>query len=160
MPPVRHTKSMTLARNNHSNEVRRKPASASFAIVLMLLLCALTQSKARADAAPQSNVVAHASEDTLWVATVMAAPEVKPSGEKTEIRFRALNIADQSWHELLNTPLAGRVVQMANRGQTAAVLLKSGEWLLLWPQGSSTGPSLPKRAKMLALASERDRNSL
>jgi uncharacterized RDD family membrane protein YckC len=126
----------------------------------LLLMCALLQSQARADTAPQSNVVAHASEDTLWVATVMAAPEIKPSGEKTDIRFRALNTADQSWHELLNAPLAGRVVQMAHRGQTAAVLLKSGEWMLLWPQGSSTGPSLPKRAKMLALASERDRNTL
>jgi hypothetical protein len=70
----------------------------------------------------------------------------------------ALNTADQAWHEL--APFPGRVVQIANRGQTAAVLMKSGEWVLLWPDGSSTGPSLPKRAKMVALASERDRNTL
>ena len=46
-------------------------------------------------------------------------------------------------------PSAGRVVQIADRGQTAAVLMKDGEWLLLWPDGSSTGPSLPRHAKMV-----------
>ena len=123
-----------------------------------LLIIALLPALVRADAVPESNVIAHASDDTLWVANVLAAPDVKPSGEKTTIRFRTLNTADQSWHELPTQP--GRVLQIANRGQTAAVLMKSGEWLLLWPDGSSTGPSLPKKSRMLALASERDRNTL
>src|SRR5438309_10858 len=146
MPLERHTKSMSLPRNKRFS---------SLGIAIILLFAPMT----RGEAVPESNVIAHASDDTLWVAQVLAAPEAKPAGEKTAIRFRALNTADQSWHEL-HTLTGVRVVQIANRGQTAAVLTKTGEWMLLWPDGSSTGPSLPKRARRLALASERDRNTL
>ena len=146
---------MRLPLNNHFSNARM--AIRIFCVAWILSIAGGARI-ALADAVPESNVVAHASEDTLWVAQVLAAPEIKPSGEKTVIRFRALNSADQAWHEL--PTLAGRVVQIADRGQTAAVLMKDGEWLLLWPDGSSTGPSLPRHAKMVALASEHDRNTL
>ena len=147
---------MSLLNNNHrySNSCTKTRI-----LCALWLLTLLSASICRADAFPESNVIAHASDEMLWVAQVLPAPEMKPAGERTAIRYRALNAADQSWHEL-PTIDGVRVVQIANRGQTAVVLTKTGEWRLVWPDGSSTGPMLPRHAKMVALASERDRNTL
>ena len=70
------------------------------------------------------------------------------------LRFRPLNAADQAWREL--PTLAGRVVQIASRADSAAMLMDDGQWLLLWSDGSSTGPALPDHFRMIALASDRD----
>src|SRR5690349_11658418 len=106
-----HTRSMSLLRNHY--HLRRSritlPVLSAFCILIVMgaPIC-------RADAVPESNVIAHASDDMLWVAQVLPAPEMKPAGERTTIRYRALNTADQSWHEL--DPLNGtHVVQIANR---------------------------------------------
>jgi uncharacterized RDD family membrane protein YckC len=121
--------------------------------LLLIALACLVQTRAWG----AGGVVAHASDDTLWLAQTIGSPDTKPAGQRTVMRFRALNKADQSWRELA-TPLgANTIVQIANRGDTAAVLLDSGEWMLLWPpDGHSTGPSLPQQAKMLALATDRE----
>src|SRR5262245_59313401 len=131
----------------------RRPDNAAFSIgeaasrglgaILLLVLVFIAPSALAA-----SDVVAHASDDTLWVGQVLRPSDGK--SVKTAMRFRLLNAADQAWREL--PTVNGRVAQIAHRGQTAAVLLENGEWLLVWAEGSasgSSGPSLPRHAKML-----------
>jgi len=122
-------------------------------IVLLACFCACQSARAA------STVVAHASEDTLWIAQVLPDTQTKPPSMKSTMRYRALNVADQSWHELPILP-GQVVVQLANRGQTAAVLINNGEWLMLWTEGNSVGPALPRRAKMLAIASSGNGDSI
>src|SRR4051812_6739422 len=109
MQPARQPGSMKLRRN-------KLFSNACGASLILLFVCAFVARHAIADTAPASNVIAHASDEMLWVANVLAAPEVKPTGEKTVIRFRALNTADQSWHEL--PALAGRGGEDAQPGPT------------------------------------------
>jgi uncharacterized RDD family membrane protein YckC len=121
-------------------------------LMIVALACLLSTRAMGAE-----SIVAHASDDTLWLTQALGSADAKPPNARTMMRFRALNKADQAWREL-TTPLgATRIVQIANRGDTAAALLDSGEWMLLWPPDEhSTGPSLPQQAKMLALANDRD----
>jgi uncharacterized RDD family membrane protein YckC len=132
--------------NRRLNSAFRRPVGHLLMIVLVVQLLATSVSQAA------NNVVAHASEDTLWISQIVPDTSTKPPGEKSALRYRALNVADQSWHELPLLP-GQRIVQLAHRGQTSACLLSSGEWLMVWPEGNSVGPALPNRAKMLAIAS-------
>ena len=75
---------MRLPLNNHFSNARM---TIRIFCVAWILSIAGGARLALADAVPESNVVAHASEDTLWVAQVLAAPEVKPSGEKDRHPF-------------------------------------------------------------------------
>lgn len=106
-----------------------------------------------AQAQGKSDLVAHASDDTLWIAQIHP-PQSKDAEESTTVRYRSTNTADQTWHEL--PEFLGRVVQMSHDGQSLVVLMASGEWDLLWPGGDSVGPSLPDHSKMLSIASDRD----
>jgi uncharacterized RDD family membrane protein YckC len=109
----------------------------------IFLLCIFLCAPLRA-----ADLLAHANDQTLWIAQVNSLPAVQ-----TSIRYRALG-GDQDWHEFPR--LTGRAVDLASRGSSLAVLMASGEWLLVWPGGYSTGPALPDGAKMIALAGQAD----
>lgn len=100
-----------------------------------------------------NNLLAHASDDTLWIAVVHPVDSKNPT-ETTTIRYRSINTADQTWHEM--STYVGRVSQLTHLGDSLVVLMSTGEWDSVWSGGDSVGPSLPDRARILAIASDRD----
>jgi uncharacterized RDD family membrane protein YckC len=119
------------------------PAAALAFTVLCVAFCTFCGSTARA-----AELLAQANDQTVWIAQVNQTPPVR-----TTIRYRAVG-GDLQWRELPR--LAGKVIDMASRGSSLAVLMDTGEWLLVWPNGYSTGPALPRGAKMIAIASQQD----
>src|SRR5262249_25943921 len=122
---------------------RRDNPSCGFIALLSLLLMLVAGSASHLCAA---DLLAHANEQTLWIAQVEQRPLRPPN-----LRYRARG-GDVLWRE--HPKLTGRATALASRGNgtTAAVLMESGEWLLVWPGGYSSGPALPDGAKMIALA--------
>lgn len=121
---------------------------------LCLLLMGAVVLLANPFARAANNLIAHASDDTLWIAVVRPPDSKTGTEETTTIRYRSINTADQTWREL--PTYLGRVSQMAHLGDSLVVLMSTGEWDTIWPSGDSMGPSLPDRSRILAIASDRD----
>ena len=110
----------------------KRLASKSAAILFLFLsICAPLRG---------ADLLAHANDQTLWIAQIDPYPALR-----TTIRYRALG-GELQWRELPR--LTGRATDLASRGSSLAVLMESGEWLLVWPGQYSTGPALPEGAKM------------
>src|SRR5262249_43218296 len=124
-----------------------KSTLAAAITVLFLAFCAFSAGLAPASARG-ADLLAHANDQTMWIAQISQIPSVR-----TTIRYRAVG-GELQWRELPR--LAGRAIDLASRGSQLAVLMESGEWLLVWPNGYSTGPALPRGGKMIALASQQD----
>jgi uncharacterized RDD family membrane protein YckC len=113
---------------------------------------------------PQSlrkNLFAHGNdvgkdkEKYLWLAHVVPNPAGSATPEQTRIFFRTGG--KNEWHEL--SPLPNRVTALGNLGAQAAVVLESGEWMLLADEegdGGSSGDPLPGGAKIVAITSTVD----
>jgi len=52
--------------------------------------------------------------------------------------------------------LSAPVVGLAHRKSELAVVLDSGEWMLVWEEGRSLGTPLPGRSKLVTLASDEE----
>src|SRR5436190_1473920 len=133
--------------SNHSDNPRG-PRAAMLLLLLLLVAVALFSVAASAPTtASNSDLLAHGSEENVWVAQILKRPT-----EKTVIRART--VPDSQWQELLR--LNGRAIDLASRGTSLAVLMENGDWLLVWSGGFSTGPALPNGMKLLAIATDRD----
>jgi uncharacterized RDD family membrane protein YckC len=119
-----------------------------------LLMCLLMAGVARSAPATQpagQDLLAHGSEDRLWVGYVHVPPYPKEATEQTRIAYR---IATKDQWEFL-TDIGARAVGLANRGTQLAVLLEGGEWVLVSDDGNSAGGQpLPEGARMLALGND------
>jgi uncharacterized RDD family membrane protein YckC len=114
------------------------------AIVPLLMLNAAARAQV-------SDLLAHGSGDRLWLAEVVQQPEPQ-GGERTILRTRQTGAGNTQWIELAR--LNGRVVALANRGNDLVALLDSGDWLIVWSNGRTPGPSLPQGRRILAIASD------
>src|SRR4051812_36717692 len=95
---------------NRSSRFARPVAAAILLLFIAISACA----------AVRNDLIAHASEDTLWLAQVRQSTDPH-NGEYTTLRYRSLNTGDPLWRELPR--VNGRVVQMTHRGGTLAVML-------------------------------------
>jgi hypothetical protein len=115
-------------------------------ILGLAIACAICFSAARALAV---EVLTHGTDDLYWIARV----EPSPPDQKiirTVVQMRASGA--QRWRML--SKLDGRAVALANRGKDLAVLLETGQWMLLWEKGGALGQPLPNDAQVLALAGD------
>lgn len=107
-----------------------------------------------APALPPRDLVTHASSRRYWVSQVLPrTPGRGPSPTRSAVRVReAAGAANQGWQRVI--VVQGRVIDLAHRADNAALLLEDGSWLLAWPGGSSTGPSLPAGSALRAIAAD------
>src|SRR5689334_2638533 len=86
--------------------------------VLALILVALASLLVRV--AHADDLLAHASENTLWVSSTRNVPRdfSGMGGQRTEIRYRSLD-GEPTWRQLPD--LTGRAVDLASRGSSLAV---------------------------------------
>src|SRR5947208_16734452 len=124
-----------MRRKRPSTSMKRLANRSAAILVLCLLICAPVLG---------ADLLANADDQTLWIAQVEQIPTLR-----TTIRYRALG-GELQWRELPR--LTGRATDLASRGSSLAVLMESGEWLLVWPGQYSTGPALPEGAKKIPLA--------
>jgi uncharacterized RDD family membrane protein YckC len=124
-----------------------------------LLLCAIASTavipRAARGADENERLLAHGTEQMYWVAKVApvqspnpgATPPAPPAWRSI---VQARTNGGQRWHLLsrLDAPIAS----MTNRSESVAVLLASGDWMLLWSGGGTIGKPLPGKSRMLALA--------
>ena len=54
------------------------------------------------------------------------------------------------------TRLNERVINLAGRGSDLVALLDSRDWVILWPNGQMTGPSIPQGSVIQTFASDRE----
>lgn len=110
----------------------------------LILLTLIGYSTARGE------LLVHGTADMYWIAQV---GQDQANNKKTIIRQRHIG-GSPNWQLL--TQINAPVVALANRGNDLAVLLESGDWMMLWPGGSSTGQLPEDGAKLLNLASSGD----
>ncbi len=119
---------------------------ATASILLLLALAAPGFADAVRD------VLAHANSDRLWVAHVAVQPTEQGPQDQTEIIFRQTG-PNQRWRPLITIP--ARATALASRGSQLAVLLSSGQWMLVWSgQGTATGTPLPAHGRIRAIADD------
>lgn len=104
------------------------------------------------------DVLVHGSSTMYWVARVEqetgsapipASPASTSAPVKSYIQSRLINGKDWSLVGRINA----RVISLADRGSQVAVLLESGDWMLLWPEGGVTGALPNDGAQLTMLAS-------
>jgi uncharacterized RDD family membrane protein YckC len=105
--------------------------------LLGCLLALVATVQAAAQSVPQ-NLLAHGTGEMYWIAQVQSRRSGTKLDEYTIIRGRQVG-GDARWPEIGRVP--ARVIALANRGAELAVLLESGDWMLLWPGGSAMGRS-------------------
>ncbi|WP_428938423.1 RDD family protein [Fontivita pretiosa] len=96
--------------------------------------------------AAEREVLAHGSSQMYWIARVEQTPQ---GSFQTIIQSRPIG-GDGRWRRIAQLP--ARVVSMTGRGTQLAALLESGDWMLLWEGGSSTGPRPEDGARLVLLA--------
>ncbi len=103
-------------------------------------------------AAQNDLIVKSAGGVGLWMSQVQTDTPGVNGKVVTVIRFRPTT--SEGWAEVARLP--GRATSIAVRGTQLAVLQESGDWSLLWPEGSALGPSLANKGRILALAGDGD----
>jgi len=116
------------------------PLLACFVGIMWLLCGALSA------AAAEREVLAHGSAQMYWIARVEQTPQ---GSFQTIIQSRPIG-GDGRWRRIAQLP--ARVVSMTSRGTQLAALLESGDWMLLWEGGSSSGPRPEDGARLQWLA--------
>jgi uncharacterized RDD family membrane protein YckC len=125
----------------------RHPAK-QIAFVLVLLLTASC-----CWSAPKLNLFAQGDVNGgLWLTHIGSDPTVEGKPLVSIVRYRGPQ--DSDWIEAGR--LEGRVVGTAVVTSQLAVLLDTGQWVLLWPDGSMTGTPLPGNSPIRALGSDGD----
>jgi uncharacterized RDD family membrane protein YckC len=118
-------------------------------VIPMLILALLLP--AWASPVSASDVLGHGTSEMFWVARVIDPPEESDAPVNTVIRGRSVGA---SWRDVGRLP--SRVTSLGHRGGELAVLLESGNWMLLWPGGSSVGSRPGDGARLHALAGGTD----
>lgn len=107
-----------------------------------------TQTRPGVSPGSGQNVLAHGTDELLWVALIQ--PGDRESTFKTVISFRS---ASKPMEALVTLPV--RIVDMANVGAQLAVLQETGDWLLVSQDvPGSSGQSLPGGVKPIALGND------
>ncbi|MDB5301052.1 MAG: family rane protein [Phycisphaerales bacterium] len=127
------------------------PCTLHSAFLFVLLFFCCTARSAPATQPAGQDLLAHGTDDHLWVGYVSVPPFPKGATEQTRIAFRVAN--KDEWEFLTN--IGARAIGLANRGTQLAVLLEGGDWVLVSEDGSSaSGQPLPDGAKLLALGND------
>lgn len=112
--------------------------------LLMFLLCLPARS---------AELLVHGNEQGMWIVLSTEATRNETPGDRVRIRHRAFG-GDSTWRELRT--LSGKAVSLASRGDSLAVLLTSGDWLMVWPGGDSVGVPLPDGRKIIEICSDEE----
>ncbi len=123
----------------------KKSRLASLLLLLSFVHATVAQASARRD------ILSYAGEKRYWVVQVVPPGTRNATGAQSEIRTRE-SAGVVAWRRV--AILQGRVTDIAHRNADAAVLFDNQSWLLVWPDGSSTGPRLPGAAIIRALGSD------
>jgi uncharacterized RDD family membrane protein YckC len=110
-------------------------------VALMMILSA---------AALARDLLAAGSADMYWIARV----DKNSDGQiQTQVQSRHIG-SDGSWQQI--AVIGSRVESITKSGTNLAALLESGDWMMLWDGGSSTGALPEDGAKLLMLAGGKD----
>ena len=160
-------KNVTTNRSGNSHTRSRSSLLASHvsltSLTLAMLLAIVDDTRAQdqgagasASTSDKSQIFAHASDSTFWIAQVGPPlgqpPATNNPGTQTDIIFRPSGAME--WRPLQR--VSSPIVELSDYRSDLVGLLKSGEWMVLWRGGSSTGQRLPRGATMRALGSSRD----
>ena len=152
------------SRRAEVNLVRIGGLACAARIALVLALCAAplpardapVGSGGERTRLPPADLLSHSGSDHYWISQVL--PRTASTGRpgaveplRTAVRSRQAS-TDRGWQRVI--VVQGRVIDLGHRGDNAAILIDDGSWLLAWPNGSSTGPSLPDGAMMTALGAD------
>lgn len=128
-------------------------ARLKFLATLCVLL--LIAAPALGDAPPGHDLLAASFANRVWLAQVGPPedPGLAGSSEATRLQVRAAGTGD-SWVAL--PPVAGRAVSLGRYGNDLAVLLQSGDWVLVSADDRSirVGPPPPDPIHLMALAGD------
>ena len=116
-------------RCGHGLETRA--ALKALVTVFAFVLTIVSPRVARAD-----QLLAHGTADMFWIARVVEPAAGAQDQVRTIVRGRGVG-PDAQWADV--GQVASRVICLAHRGNQLAALLDTGEWMLLWPGGSSVG---------------------
>jgi uncharacterized RDD family membrane protein YckC len=124
-------------------------------LILLCLLCcaahvlAQTQPTSAPAATAERNVFLAGSPKDYWLAVVQPTNDANRPVEST-IYYRPMAKATFSVVARLND----RVVSLGRWSARALVLTDDGQWMTVWPGGSSIGTPLPQGGNILALAAD------
>ena len=124
---------------------------------LALFLCLLLAARsAVAESLRPRDVLAwavHGNEEYFCVAQITASAGPR-TGEQTTIYLRGNG---GGWAALLRQPIPTRAVSMTSRGNELALLLDSGQWMIVYSDGTAySTAALPNGSAMIALAASPD----
>jgi len=101
---------------------------------------------------PVRDLLAHGSDEYLWVADVGMSPSTETPGVNTTVRFRTAG--DMRWQ--VAGEIAARPTLLASRGSELLIVLDDGSWKIANESGIRTGNDLPGGYDVLALAGQGD----
>jgi hypothetical protein len=114
-------------------------------LVFPFLVCILLLTTIARAAGPEDDrLFAHGTDQMYWVAKVSPAAadsSGSAAGKSVHTVIQSRTAGGQRWHLL--SRLDARVVGMTDRSESVAVLLDSGDWMLLWSGGGTVGKPLP-----------------
>ncbi len=119
-------------------------------VLRLSLLSACLLAIVSSASAASRGLLAHGSPEMYWVARI---DQLDSSGMQSTIQARPIG-GDARWTRIAQ--IGSRVVSLANRGTQLAALLDSGDWMMLWDGGNSTGVLPRDGAKLLLLAGDGD----
>lgn len=118
------------------------------AFVLVLLLAA-----SWGWSAPKTNLFAQGDTGGgLWLTLVINDPTVEGKPLVSVVRYRGPQ--DRDWTEAAR--INGSAIGTAAVSSQLAVLLDTGQWIMVWPGGAVTGTPLPGNTPIRALGSDGD----
>src|SRR3954464_9789570 len=98
------------------------------------------------------DLLAHGTDQPLWVAQVTRPRGIGMTGEKTVLRLRGLG-DEKRWR--FAGDVGDRVYALSNRGEELAVVVYDG-WRLVSPSGVRSGTPLPNDSRVVEIAGEGD----
>lgn len=121
-------------------------------MVMLMLAAPLWGASPAAPATQPRNLLAQGSRDMYWIARIMPQPQDQSGKPSVQSLIQCRRIGgDPNW-KLIAQIRSSRVISLANRGQQLAALFETGDWMLIWDGGSSTGPLPEDNARLTQLA--------
>ena len=137
-------------------------------VIVFVAMSGAVSSSSVAIAAPvERSLLAHGSDDEMWIVDVSAVPpsdrdadDSSPAGAQSMIlgrppkNDRAAGAPPRGeWVSYTTVP--ARVVALGNRSSQLIALLDNGQWMLAWYHGSTLGRALPNGKIVAITADER-----
>jgi uncharacterized RDD family membrane protein YckC len=101
---------------------------------------------------PVRDLLAHGSDEFLWVADVGMSTSSETPGVNTTVRFRTAG--DMRWQ--VAGEIAARPTLLASRGSELLIVLDDGSWKIANESGIRSGNDLPGGYDVIALAGQGD----